>query len=257
MPLHFDKGGVMEYLWGQLTKTPDGNHIVYHTEEIDGLWWMGFVDTQAYSLDRWRAVFEPFRQADGSFLIGHDAFLALEKYRYTGEIKVPFDATLINEGAYTDEGLAELIDLSVRPSCLMAPADFTAFVDGFKKRHRETGGLIRIDRRAKEEIGRLIDEHPSPLRNLERILDRMLEEGVDEEMAQQLSADDTTRATTEAARQVSTFSAMPGSRAEAEARRLKALQGSLGRTPAARAPAEEPASTELKRIRRSRKGMRG
>ncbi len=257
MPLQFEKGDVMEYLWSQLEKTPDGGHIVYTMDDVDSLWWMGFVDTEKHSLDAWRAVFEPYRQPDGNFLLSKGAFLALEAYRYTGEIMVPFDAMMINEGKYTDEGLQELFDLSVRPSCFVSSDEVMRFLEDLKRRYREPDGLIRIEKPAKLEIKKLIDEHPSPRRNLELILDRMLQEGVDTQLATELGADETARATTEAARQVSKFTSMPVSAAEVQSGRLKALERRKpARKARARAAAEKP-STELKRIRRSRKGVRG
>lgn len=257
MALTFQSEGVMEYLWDNLDKTEDGNHISYSLDDIDALWWMGFVDTDKYTLEKWREVFEPYKQPDDTYLLTRPAFLALEKYRYTGEIKIPFDAMLINEGKYTDEGLQELFDLSIRPSCYYPPDGFQQYVDDFKKRHREADGLIKIDKTAKLEIKGFIDTSPSPLRNLELTLDRMIEDGVDEKLAEQLHVNETARATTEAAKQVSQFSSTPTSAAEIQSQRLQDLQKVKKKKPRATAKKSKKPSTELKKIRRSRKGMRG
>ncbi len=254
--LKFDSGGVMEYLWSQIDKTPEGN-IRYSLTEVDTLWWMGFVDTQKHSLEEWREVFDAYRQPDGAYLLNKAAFLALDAYRYTGEIKVPFDPAMINEGKYTDEGLAELFELSVAPSCSLSAEELKDYLEKFKAAHREPDGLIKMAKDGKAEIQQLLQRSPSPLRNLELTLDQMIEDGVDEEMAQQLKTNETARVTSEVAKQVSQFSSMPGSRSEVEAQRLSALQQPKpARKPAASAE-KKKTGTELKRIRRSRKGMRG
>ncbi len=255
MALKFDAGGVMEYLWSQLEKTPDGAHIRYTIEDVDALWWMGFVDTKKYPLTDWRALFEPYRQPDGAFVLSHGAFLALEHYRYTGEIKVPFNPALINEGKYTNVGLEELFELSVAPSSSMAHEEMHTYIEDFKKRHRAPDGLIKIDKGAKREIKELLDRHPSPLRNLELILDRMIEDGVDEKLAGELAVNETARATTEVARQVSQFSTAPTT-SETQAKKLASLAKIKPARPATAAASGTP-GTELKRIKRSRKGMRG
>jgi hypothetical protein len=78
-------------------------------------------------------------------------------------------------------------------------------------------------------------------------------------MWDQMEADDTARATSEAARQVSKFSAAPTTRSEVEANKLKGLQKARPKeTPKEKAEKEkEKKGTELKKIRRSRRGMRG
>jgi hypothetical protein len=261
MVLELDGTEVMEYLWSQLIKTPDGRYVRYALADIDSLWWMGFVDTEKYSLKQWRQIFEPYKREGGIYILSKDEFLALDKYRFKGEIKIPFDAMQINEGKYTDEGLQELFDLSIAPSCAKSQKEMKQFLDDLKKRHRQPDDLIKIAREAKLEIRDLIDSFPSPLRNLELTFDQMLESGVDQEMWDQMEADDTARATSEAARQVSKFSAAPTTRSEVEANKLKGLQKARPKaTPKAKPEKEkekEKKGTELKKIRRSRRGVRG
>ena len=257
MALDFSSEGVMEHLWSQMDKTEDGSHIRYTIEDVDALWWMGFVDTQKYPLETWREIFEPYKQPDESYLLNHAAFVALEKYRYSGEIRVPFDSMLINEGKYTDEGLNELFDLSVKPSCYYPPNEYSAFLQSIKDKNRTGDGFIKVDTKAKTEIKEFIDKSPSPLRSLELLLDRMIEDGVDTELAEQLEQGETARVTEEAAKQVSKFSSSFGSQSEMQAMKLKDLQGIKKRHAEPDSTAAEKTGTELKKIRRSRKGMRG
>lgn len=258
MVLELEGNEIMLYLWDQLEKTEDGNHIVYTIDDIDSLWWTGFVDTKKFSLNVWRKAFEPFRQDDDTFLVNREDFLALERYRYTGEIKIPFDAMKINEGMYTEEGLQELLEFSITPSSSKSPQEVQQFMDELKERYRNPEGLITVGRPFKQEIQNLIDNFPSPLRCLEIILDRMIEEGGMEQAGEEMLADETARATTEAAKQVSRFSASPTTKAEAQSQRLKHLQ--KAKPKAKEAPAakdEKKKGTELKKLRRSRRGMRG
>jgi hypothetical protein len=253
MVLKLDQFDVMEYLWNTLEKTPDGEHIRYTESDVEQLWWMGFVDTARVGMQSWRAAFEPFRQRDGTFLVSRDDFLSLDRYRYQGEIRIPFDPMRINEGKYTDEGLDELIQDSIAPSCALPREELDTFFATLKKDFRQPDRLILIKRPAKERIQTLLDEHPSPLRNLELLLDQMIaQRGA--EIEAEVGAAELDAAAMKAAMQTSSFSEEPGSRTEARARGLRALE----KARAAEAPeVEGVAKTELKKIRRSRKGMRG
>lgn len=245
---------VMEYLWDTLEKTPDGQYIRYTALDIEQLWWMGFVDTVRVGIAEWKAAFEPQRQPDGTFLLGKDDFFALDRFRYKGEIRVPFDPMLINEGKYTDDGLEQLIDASVVPSCRLSRADLKKFLDELKKDFRQADGLILIKEPAKKRIKALIDANPSPLRNLELLMDQMIATRGDEAQSiiEQAGA---SAVAMEAARQVSRFSDKPTTRIEQKAMGLRAVE--KARRKEAESEVEGVAKTELRKIRRSRKGMRG
>ena len=253
MPFELGQFAVMEYLWSTLEKTPDGKAIRYLPIDIEMLWKMGFVDTEKFPMDQWKLVFEPYRQGDGSFLLEKDAFLALDKYRYKGEIHIPFDAMRINEGYYTDEGLHELFDASVAPSCNYDGERLKAFLDALKETFRSPDGLIRIDVEAKKQIRNLIEKNPSPLRNLEIMFDQMIAQGKGKEMGEKVELADTEMATARAAIEASSFTASPTSRSEAAAKNHERLE----KAKKARAAAETEEGVHLRKIRRSRKGMRG
>lgn len=253
MTLRLDQFDVMEYLWDTLPKTEDGR-LNYGEGDIRQLYQLGFVDTEAFTLQEWVGAFEQVRQMDGTYLLNKDEFLALDKYRYKGEIRIPFDAMEINEGKYTDEGLEDLIHASIMPSCGMPMDEQLKFYEAFKKDFRQADGLILMKKPAKQRIKELLDAFPSPLRNLEIMLDGMirtrlpeLEGHVDEAISAQDAAT--------AARQRSTFSAEPTTRVEAKALGLKALE--KARRSGSASEVEGAPKTELKKIRRSHKGMRG
>lgn len=254
MPLELSSFDVMEHLWETLDKTEDGSHLRYTTVDIEQLWWMGFVDTDKIELDHWIAVFEPYRQEDGSFLLSKDDFIALDKYRYKGEIKIPFDAMLINEGRYTDEGLDDLVNVSIAPSCNLPPDKLKEFFDAIKKDFKGSDSLILIKKPAKERVKALLDSHPSPLRNLEIILDRMLSQK-GSEFEKEIEQSEADAATSQAALQASHFSAAPTSRVEAKAKGFEEIAKSRKREPDAEI--KGVAKVELKKIKRSRKGVRG
>jgi len=254
MVLELKDFDVMEHLWGSLEKTPDGKHIRYLDGDIEQLWTMGFVDTARVDLVKWKALFEPMKQADGTYLLNHSEFIALDDYRYKGEIRIPFDAMLINEGKYTDEGLDELVDASIAPSCFLAGDKLREFMDGLKADFREPDGLILIKKPAKQRIKEMLDKHPSPLRNLELLLNHMLEvKG--EELHGAFERGEIDAVTAQAAMQASSFSSTPATRTEAKAQGLKALQKARKKDKPAEVEGKE--KTELRKIRRSRKGMRG
>ncbi|MBT3181734.1 MAG: hypothetical protein HN337_04400 [Deltaproteobacteria bacterium] len=255
MALMLDGGGVMDHLWDQLEKTEDGNHVYYTNLDIITLWETGFVDTERYDIETWKQVFEPYKQDEDAYLLNKDEFLKLDDYRFKGEIHIPFDAMLINEGKYTDEGLDELVELSIVPSCKMSQDQLYSFFATLKEDFRDTDGLIIIKEDAKQRIKTLLESNPSPLRNLEILLDQMYEsKGADlESEIDKLESD---VATLEAARQVSQFSASPTTKVEAKAKQFEKLQ----KVKKKKEFVEEDDGKDkvkLKKIKRSRKGFRG
>jgi hypothetical protein len=244
----------MEYLWDTLEKTPDGKGLRYNIYDVEMLWRMGFVDTKQFSMEEWRQVFEPYRQEDGTFLLSKDAFFALDKYRYKGEIHIPFDAMRINEGLYTDVGLNELVEASIEPSCSLSREELQKFFDDLKNEFRTPDNLIKIGPEAKMKIRDMINRNPSPLRNLEIMFDQMLAKGGEPELIEKVEGHEADIATARAALEASSFSASPASKTEAAASGLK----KLAKAKKAVVEVETGApSVSLKKIRRSRKGMRG
>jgi hypothetical protein len=257
MALELAGTDVMENIWEQLEKTSDGKHIRYTSIEVEQLWRMGFVDAEKYDLPAWKRLFEPYRQDDGSYILNRDEFFALEQYRYVGEIHVPFDAMRINEGKYTDEGLDELVAVSIKPSCGLAADKFDEFFQKIKKDYRQPDNLILIKSPAKQRIKALLDTFPSPLRNLEFILDDMIEKHGDD-IEQFLDNIDAGAVAQEAARQVSRFSSTPTSKVEAKALQFEKLKGTKkGKENPSDPIDDDKDKVILKKIKRSRKGFRG
>ncbi len=254
MAFVFDQFDVMEHLWDTLDKAPDGNHIIYTEMDLEQLWWMGFVDTENVNMETWKAVFEPFRQPDDTFLLNKENFLNLDRYRYKGEIHVPFDAMQINEGKYTDEGFEDLVNASIVPSCGLPVNKLKEFIDTLKKDFRQEDGLILIKKESKKRIKALLAANPSPLRNLELVLDNMIAKR-GKEIQGEIDMAELDAAAIEAAKQVSSFSAAPTTTSEAKAKGLDALTKARRKEEPAEVEGKE--KTELKKIRRSRKGMRG
>lgn len=254
MTLALTSSDIMEFLWDTLEKTPDGKSIRYNIYDVEMLWRMGFVDTERVGMEEWQQVFEPYRQEDGTFLLSQDAFFALDKYRYKGEIHIPFDAMRINEGLYTDVGLNELVEASIEPSCSLPKEDLKKFFEDLKNEFRTPDGLIKMGPDAKMKIRDMINRNPSPLRNLEIMFDQMLSKGEDKEMIEKVEGHEADIATARAALEASSFSASPTSRTEAAAGGLKKL--SKAKKAKAEVDTGKP-SVELKKVRRSRKGMRG
>ncbi|MBI2346828.1 MAG: hypothetical protein HYV03_08165 [Deltaproteobacteria bacterium] len=250
MPLSAEAFNVLEFVWEQLPKAPDGEHVNFSKADIEALWHYGFVDTLAVPIASWHAAFDPHRQPDGAYLLNQADFLAKERYRYRGEIHVPFDARKINEGLYTDEGLQELIDESVAPSVWAPAGTFDQFLAGLKTGTRQPDGLIRIDMAAKQRIRQFIDQYPSPLRRLELIFDAMIAQ----QLAGAAGAMPAAATPDQAARvEASTFTMLPDHPIAAKGKALKGLEKARDAAPVDPAKPTAP----LKALRRSRKGVRG
>lgn len=255
----------MEIFWQYLQNKPDDNHAIMTDEDIQGMWYCGMVDTKNVSMSDWTHLFDDFQQNDATYLVSREAFLALEKYRYKGEIKIPFDALMINEGKYTDEGLNELFTLSVSPSCCLEPSELHSFLENLKEKyHDEASGLINIRINAKKEIKDLIDEYPSPLRRLELFFDYMIKTkgatgtttGASSVSGVETTSEGVVQITPEqlAELQSSSFSTKPMGEREIKMQELNRVEK---RTPKKTSNIEEKATVALKKVKKSHKGMRG
>lgn len=244
---------IMEMIWETLPKTKDGRHVRFTDDDVALIWWNGFVDTIQYPEESWKGAFQPHKQTDGTYLLTKEEFIEKERFRYTGEIRIPFEPMLINEGQYTEEGLEELIDLSIAPSCYKTRAELKKFFDEFKERFRE-GNLIRMNKDGKREIQELVNTYPSPLRRLEIIYDIMFMQQIAAAEAGLLEVVATPEQAAKA--QMSTFADLPGSESEKAAVKLKDLQKIRKKTePKATGSGDE--GVQVKKIRKSRKGFKG
>lgn len=252
MVFELSKFNLLEHVWNTQAKTQDGNHILYSDFEVEQLWRIGIIDTRRVTLDEWKQACEPFRKDKGSFLFSHEEFLGLGDYCYKGEIKIPFDAMEINEGKYTDDGLDELVNISIAPSCSLDANQLNEFVDALKKDFRDSDGLIIILKPAKEQIKDLLDNFPSPLRNLEVLFDHVLRAmGVKVEEAP--SNGDIQAAAAETAKEISKFSKAPTTRTEQLAKNLKNIEKARKK----HTEVKGVEKVELKKIKRNVRGMRG
>lgn len=245
---------VMEAVWKASEKGEDGS--LHYPEEVVGfLWENGFVDTLKYSLDQWRLAFEPFKQKDGHYKISHDEFLTLEKYRYKGEIKIPFDPMRINEGKYTDEGFGQLSNASIAPSCSLKPEALKIFLEELKTEFRQADDLILVKTDAKLKIKKLMEENPSPLRKLEILFDNLLKSVETQKKVEELDKQLSRSATPEqsAAVQTSAFVEGAASALEAHSKRLRQITKTKAFEETSPATEGDP----LKKIKRSKKGLRG
>lgn len=242
---------IMEMIWQSLPKMPDEDHVTFDDGALEEIWLAGFVDDSQYTLEDWLKSFEPHKAPDGTFVLKKEDFFEKDKFRYLGGVKIPFEPLKINEGKYTDEGLQELIDMSIHPSCALSQSELKKFFDEFKERHRLSDDLIKVDMTAKREIAELIYQNPSPTRRRELLFDMMFAHNIDEIRRGNLPV---VEATPEQAAeiQISTFTAAP-SQAERAALELKSVEKS--KKPKATGGGDE--GVTLKKVRRSRKGSRG
>lgn len=255
--MHASDIDILPTLWDKLPKCPDADHITYTQDDIDILWQMGFVDTERYALDEWRAEIKPHCDAEGYYVLSRAQFLDLEKYRYRGVLYAPLDAHDINEGFYTDEGLQELIDLSIAPECGLPSAELTARIADLKTAIRADNGLLRVDKHVKHQFAAWLQEHPSPMRRLELLLAASFaEQGID---IDSITADEPgSLLPAPPARvgglQASAFSMTSHSPIDERIRALKQLEKAKVALPPQDPPPD--GGTPLKQLTRSRRGLR-
>jgi hypothetical protein len=261
MTLTLEEFNGMEFLWAQLPKKPDDYHVLLSLADIDAMWHCGLIDAKKFSGEDWRKAFRAYAQSDGTFLLDKNDFLKLDSYRYKGEIMMPFDAALINEGKYTDEGLKELFDMSIVPSCSLSDEEMKSFLNDFKQEFRDPASkLITVDIRGKMMIRDLLNHYPSPLRRLEIMFDYVINgEDVPEDalpIPEKFSWSETKNHPELLAKaQASAFTMRPTTDAEIKHKALIKIEKS--RKKSAGAGEQGKSSVTLKKVKRSRKGLRG
>ncbi len=238
---------ILSDIWDQSPKSPDEDHITYTEDDIKILWLMGFVDTEKYSMETWIGAFAPYRQPDNNYILNRTEFVALDKYRYKGEIYALFDAMLIHEGKYTDEGLQQLVENSIIPECGLPRVEVLKRMDTIKDEQRTPDGLIKIDRAVKQRIAGWLDDNPSPLRRLEMLFEAGLKSGEID-----LSAVTLPGPNRAAQAEASTFSLLSS---QPEISRKQALQ-KLEKTKIISPTLPDDPGTPLHKIRRSRRGLK-
>lgn len=246
----------MEAIWESSQKGSD-DCLHYPLELLQFLYQNGFIDTSRHSDDEWVLACEPFKQPDGHYKFSKEEFLTLDPYRYSGEIKVPFDPMRINEGKYTDEGLQKLIDNAIKPSCGSAKKDLHTAMEEIKSKFRQSDQLILVKTDFKLAVQRLLEEHPSPLRRLEFLFDSIVKSpSAQKEIRQKQTALRRTATPQQHARiQKSLFVQGARSVTEVQAQKLKEIHQLKPRV--AIFTGEDPAGgKELKRVKRSPKGIR-
>lgn len=242
---------LLEELWAQVQKTPDGKGVMFTDQDVEFLWHCGFVDTQQVPFSQWAGYFAPFLNKEAKvYVLGRASFMLIEDFRYKGPIREPFDFHKINDGYYTDQGLDELFELGIGPSVEAPRKEFDAFITDIKKTFRGKDKLIRMDAACKEKIGAFMDAHPSPLRRLELIMDAK-EKGI--QLNPDLFSYQVSGVNAVTAMQSSAFSMRPSTMAASRKEALGKVTQSKAK------PAEKPAAntTPLHKLRRSPRGTRG
>lgn len=263
MPLLLDDFNGMELMWNELKDKPDPNHVKLVPFDLENMWECGIVDTKLHPLKEWIAAFDNHKQPDGTYLLTKTEFMAKEDFRYKGEIMIPFDAMKINEGKYTDEGLNELFHDSVVPSCNLAEKDVDKFLENLKNKFRDPESrLVKIGKDAKLMIRELVDKNPSPLRKLELLFDYLITKAMPPEQTytvDNLPAIQGQLSPKQIAQiQASSFSMQPANTVEEKWQALSKLEKKKKKksaTPVLKS--EKDKGVTLKKVKRSRKGIRG
>lgn len=242
---------LLDDLWANVKKTPDGKGVMFTDQDVEFLWHCGFVDTQQVPFSQWAAFFAPFYNKDAKvYVLSKTNFLLIEDFRYKGPIREPFDYRKINDGYYTDQGLDELFELGVGPSIEVPRKEFDAFIANIKTTFRDSNKLIRVDKACKEAIGTFMNAYPSPLRRLELIMEAR-DAGV--ELKADMFKYDVSGVNAVTAMQSSAFSMRPSSLATSKKEALGKVTQSKAK-PAEKVTAD---TTPLHKLRRSPRGTRG
>ncbi|MBX7149431.1 hypothetical protein K1X76_10160 [bacterium] len=166
----------MEYIWDRIPKTKEGN-VRYLLGDLPYLYQNGFVDSNQFTYEQWKAAFEDCKQDDDSYILTKEKFLSLRKFRYVGPVFEPFDASKVREGEWTDDDLAKLYHRSIKPSSTVPEQVYFNMIKALKEREGlQQNGRLLVNKTVKTQLGYLIDRFPSPRRKLEIEVSRLRKE---------------------------------------------------------------------------------
>lgn len=167
----------MEFIWNRIPKQKDGKTIRYLEGDIAYLYYHGFVDTLKYKLADWEKAFAPFKQPDGSFVLGKDEFMLLTKFRFTNTTYRMFDPSKIEEGPWPDKALKGFYLKTIGRATTIPENVYWDAINKLKKAGQvDKDGNFVIDGNFKKLIFQLLIRYPSPRAILEAEVKRLKRE---------------------------------------------------------------------------------
>lgn len=160
----------MEELWLSTSKpAQDGKRTITlkGVQDLGFLYISGFVDVQKNSFQDWVNSFADSRQKDGSYLLSHDQWMAKKKFRYTGPVGEPFDPMSLEEKEYTEQEFITFIEQKIIPNTIFDKSAIPRVIAEFKVSKKIQNGKIFLDKNIKKLILQTVNDHPSPLRILQ------------------------------------------------------------------------------------------
>lgn len=167
----------MEFIWNRIPKQKDGKTIRYLKGDVGYLYYHGFVDTLKYKLTDWEKAFAPFKQPDGSFVLGKDEFMLLTKFRFTNTTYRMFDPSKIEEGPWPDKALKGFYLKTISRATTIPENVYWDAINKLKKAGQvDKDGHFIIDANFKKLIFQLVIRYPSPRAILEAEVKRLKRE---------------------------------------------------------------------------------
>lgn len=233
----------MEFIWDRIPKQKDGKTIRYLKGDIAYLYYHGFVDTLRFKLEDWEKAFSPFKQPDGSYVLGKDEFILLTKFRYRNTTYKPFDPSKIEEGSWPDKALKGFYIKTISRATTIPENVYWDAINKLKKAGQvDKDGNFVIDANFKKFILRLIVKYPSPRTILECEVERIKRER------------DEKAGLTQKNRDASGFSVGQTAK-EAQIEELNRLQGTASASAQATTiTSTHPESIDLKSLRKKNPG---
>lgn len=154
----------LEILWKQIPKEIHNGKEYIHYRQLDVpyLYLMRMADPHKCTLQQWMDAFNDSRQADGSYLVSHEQFVAKMKY-YNATIptRAPFDANSLRQGYWDEKDLDEVYFTRIREETVLTDVDW----EEVKRRIRQKDGRLMIDKDFVRELCFVLEKFPSVIRN--------------------------------------------------------------------------------------------
>lgn len=157
----------MQKIWEETSKEAhDGQRYIILKDKtaVAFFYVTGFVDDAKYSFTDWLGSFQASLQKDGSYRLTHDQWLQKKPFRYDGPIGTLFDPEQIEERDYSEKELVALLKEKIIPNTTLGENHIPKMLEELRSKKQLVNGKMKVTKKIKENVLKMIDEHPSPAR---------------------------------------------------------------------------------------------
>ena len=156
----------MTALWLQVSqKEADGTRVIVwkNDQDLDLLYYTGFVDTDKFTLIQWKEAHQDFKQKEASYRLKLKDWMGLKKYRYDGIVSPLFEPETLKEGVWSEVQFDRFLKEIFLPQVTCSEKQFREALKTTGNKIFDKGGY-KITKAFKNDLKIILETFPSPKR---------------------------------------------------------------------------------------------